>query len=480
MGELVLSRFFKLITFSCLVILLVSCGGGGSGNHPSASAEELVSVKISGRILDSRGMVVSGATVAIANDPSIGITSNQWGEFSGKVSAGDHLMTVTSGSTILFQKKFTARAGFTSALGDLSPNSPYVADDTGEDQTDAEAISSFWETFQLLYALTPSDTAVTAWVESRTADDFVKSGLTRADLIAHLINEPYAHVGKIITAVIVEEQNVQPSYAKGYLVRIRGFDSRDMVELMVFDGTSWLWSGDRRWLEASIRSISSMWVDPSGILTFSSGFELSLENDDSNYAYNHGVRSAVVSGPGLPSGGLVFEYQASNTWLSIHDSSDSSYYPLSDASINGIVDDAEYTFTFYADSADDLMDKGTDQGTVLQVFRENVPKPPIPGSLLDDSMFASPREPAAHDISDLNFGGDIAISWTKPAGTVSGEVLLIWSASSGEYQLEYDNSAGSSSITLDSSGLPPADGWAGLFIRVTDRYDRDYNLGWFF
>jgi len=479
MGGLELTRFFKLTVFTCFLAILVSCGGGGSGKHTSATAEELESVKVSGKVFDSKGEFVPGASIDITNDPYIQTTANQWGEFSARVTVGDHILTVTRGNAVLFQKQFTARAGFTTHLGDLLPGSPYVINE-GENLTDSEAISSFWKTFETLYVLKPSELAVTAWVNCQVSVYFVDSGLTRDDLIEDLVNDPSVHIGKTITADIIDEYDMRPAYTKAYLVRIRGFDSKDLLEVMVHDGTKWLWSGNCRWMETSIRSLSCMWVYQSGMYDFGSGFEISLENDDSNYAYNQGVRSAVVSGPGLPSPGLFFEYQSDNTWMSIYGTSDSSYYGLSDNAIAGIEDDAEYTFTLYADTVDDLMNNGTDSGTALQSFTETIQKPPIPRSLLRPDRFASLTEPSSHFIASLNFGGPITVRWTNPAGTISGEVLLAWTSSSKGYQLEDDNQAGKNTVALDSTGLPAPDGGAGLFIRVTDEYDRDYNLAWFF
>ena len=107
-------------------------------------------------------------------------------------------------------------------------------------------------------------------------------------------------------------------------------------------------------------------------------------------------------------------------------------------------------------------------------------KPPVLNSELNASLFASLLQPTSHNVSDLNFGGQISVSWTNPANTFSGEVGLGWNTSSTLYWIDEDPGEGGTSVNLDTTGLPAPDGWMGLFIRVTDEYERDFNMGWGF
>ncbi len=125
------ARFYKIILsliILSLVMLITGCGGGGGGNS-SVTPEELTTISVTGKILDSSNNPISGATVTITSDPVV-VTTNQWGEFSAKVAPGEHTITVTKNNVTLYRSTFTAQEGSHIALGSITPNYPDSNGDT--------------------------------------------------------------------------------------------------------------------------------------------------------------------------------------------------------------------------------------------------------------------------------------------------------------------------------------------------------------
>lgn len=350
--------------------------------------------------------------------------------------------------------------------------------------TDREAIDQVWQTLAALYSTSvPSSTEITSWFDSYVADDFLEGGANKTqELDDWLTDDGGPGVGMALSVAVLDPIDVTTPYTKGYWIRIYYSDpteSGNLLTSIAFDGTNWLWYGDRKWLaDGGADSHAFMYVNSAGQTTFQTGFEL-FADDDYNYAYNQGVRSVIVTGPGLPTDGVVLEHQFPETWFSIYPSG-GVFYPIADDSLlSTIPDNAEYTCTLCSESAADLYN-GVATCTVLQEDTDTNMKPPLLNSELNASLFASLTDPTSHNASDLNFGGKISVSWTNPANTDFDFLHLTWWNSSTKYELGADAEGGSTSATLDATGLPAPDGWAGLFIRVEDMYERDFNMGWEF
>ena len=132
-GELVMGKtwFYKInltLIILSLVMFIAGCGGGGGGSS-SVTPEELTTISVTGKILDSNNNPISGATVTITSDPVV-VTTNQWGEFSAKVAPGEHTITITMGNETLYRNTFTAQEGAHITLGSITPNYPDSSGDT--------------------------------------------------------------------------------------------------------------------------------------------------------------------------------------------------------------------------------------------------------------------------------------------------------------------------------------------------------------
>lgn len=352
--------------------------------------------------------------------------------------------------------------------------------------SDAEAINAFWKSLGDLFATQPSNTEISNWVNSHLANDFLDEGFNKTELHDDWITDESPEVGETFSAVIVAPLDVSAtSHTKGYSVRVSvssHFGSESFITFMVFDGTKWLWFGDQKWLEIEA-SAHALMVNNGGQNFFITGLDLSLD-DETGFASNKGVRSAFVTGPGLPSEGVIFTNRPQDFGFGISSPTGGfggSFFSFSDDSvISTIPDNAKYTFTLCSEEAADLFRDGTDSCTVLQTDSDTVPKPPLRRFELSESMFASLTDPGTHDRSDLNFGGPIDFSWTNPPDTVTDDVVLIWVASGTRFFLSNDEAEGGTSVTLDTTGFLEPDDFIGLFIRVEDSFERDFNVQWDF
>lgn len=359
------------------------------------------------------------------------------------------------------------------------------ASDQGEIQTaliDRDAIEQVWQSVAAIFSTSTTLTDdLTAWFNSSVADDFLDGTSNKTEELDDWL--PASNMDVVISSVALLDQMdvLGTPYTKGYRIRLviseSGSSDTDLT-YMVFDGTNWLWYGDQMWLSIDgTNSHAFMFFDNLDQVTSGTGLEFNFW-DDSNYAYNQGVRSAIVTGPGLPTDGLVFMHMFPSTGIRLYPSGAAFYQITDDSVLETIPDNAEYTIKFCAESAVDL-DSGSATCTALQTYTNTIMKPPLLNSELNASMFASITNPTSHNISELNFGGLIGVNWTEPANTVEVRAdLNWWTDSSTEYWSGADAEPGDLSAIIDTIGFPPPGSWAGIFIRVVDQYDRNFNMGW--
>lgn len=353
--------------------------------------------------------------------------------------------------------------------------------------TDQDAINDVWQIAIDLYSTArPSDMDLTAWFMNYVASDYLENGVDRSTELNSWLNGEGPDVGFNISAVIVGSISVA-SYVKAYQVRLRytGSVTETFSAVMVYDGAGWRWFGNQAWVEANADAHAFLSTGGLSADLYYTGFEFYI-NDDNNYAYSQGVRSAVITGPGLPDTGLVFahlfDFTAENEFglYKSDGTAGGSFYVISatnnlnDSAVTGIPDNAVYTFTLCTQAPDVVF---ADISTCDAVFATTSTsmKPPLPISSLTTSNFAVLTSPSSHLFSSFPIGTVFNVSWTKPAETTSGEVGFainnLWISS--------DPGSEATTTELDTIGVS-ADltSYAGLFIRVEDMWGRDFNLGW--
>lgn len=176
---------------------------------------------------------------------------------------------------------------------------------------------------------------------------------------------------------------------------------------VIFEGTTCRLYGNQR-----IMFIVAVGSIARGILTSSqetySGLLLLATDHYGNNAASP-VHSVVVTGPGLPSGGIVlleaFSVRAFNYFPGLLDD-ELIMYAMTDQQIGAVTDNAAYTFT---------LKKGSDgTGDTVAVYVKKIYKRPPLSSEISDALFPTYSTPVSHALSAANYGGTLDVAWTNP------------------------------------------------------------------
>jgi hypothetical protein len=347
---------------------------------------------------------------------------------------------------------------------------------------DLAEINDVWQTLVDLYSTAPTNSSIIDWIDNNIANDFFLDGGNRTDLENGWTNDDGLPAGIVLSAVIIKTFDVTDTiYTKGYWIRLYFSNvpaPGSAVHSMVYDGNTWLWYGNRRWIDPDCAATAIMNVDISNQISFKTGIDFQID-DGFDYAYNQGVRSAILSGPGLPIEGVVYKHMFPQRDFERFSpsGSDTSFYDFdNDALIANIPNNAEYTFSLCSESAEDLYYSAA-SCTVLYTEKFTVMYPPVLNSEINASMFANLTNPTTHDSSQLNFGGEINIAWTLPERKRLTDVELEW-RNSEDYDLEVDFDEYSTSATFDTTGIPAPAGWARIDVDIKDAYERDFEMEW--
>jgi len=283
--------------------------------------------------------------------------------------------------------------------------------------------------------------------------------------------------------------DIATSYEKGYKVRMTDIEG-SWTDYFVFDGDSWLWYGNQRWLEIPEEHLSfaHMQIYFQGDPLIETGFCLDTD-DDYNYAYDRGVRSLIYTGPGLPAGGVVMGHLYPRNDFGIYGPNGLSvqnvnYIFTDDTVLGSIVDNSEYTVRLYEETAAVV---SLDKSTPVQTYTFTNPKRPYLNSELSASMFPTLITPKDQNLASLNIGGEIPVAWNPSPAFVVDHVKLWWSDVNGtdyetkSYLLTTATSEPTTSTTLDTKDLPPANGRAYLFMWGEDKNGRGHlSTNWHF
>ena len=358
--------------------------------------------------------------------------------------------------------------------------------------SDINAISTIFHILEDLYATEKATaTELNTYFASYVADDFLEDGVTKTEMLdSWVTGDEGPGVGWTFSATIEETFDVTATdYTKGYIITLyyTGIvKSGSFLSKMVYNGTKWLWYGNGRWMRTDEARASAR------LIVYSSTFGADTEimytgldfcaEDESNYAYDQGVRSSIVTGPGLPEAGVVYfrdyRYSCFHIYGTQACGNEHIYCIDDDFAISAISDGSVYTTRLYAEDAAVV----TLANTALQTYTDTLKKRPLLNSELSASVFPTLTNPSSHNIADLNIPGEVTISWTNPANMTVEEAELGWSSGDTNYYVHNNVSLkGGTSVVLDTTGLPAPDNWAGhLWLSGRDTYGRNYSLSWGF
>jgi hypothetical protein len=336
---------------------------------------------------------------------------------------------------------------------------------------DMGPLNTLFKTFSDLFATSKPTSAQmdSAWL--LVATDFLEDGLnkaqTKADWSAGDHGPP---VGMKMSVSVIRDMTSAElpgtTYSKGLQVNINFIapgESGTFPTFVVFDqpNNKWLWFGNQQWVGVDIRANAHMQIDSAGTVTLKTGWELHID-DMQNFALSSkGVKSAIVTGPGMPSGGVIMDRNAPKDYFSIPSSSSESQYWVSDDQILGAVtENSEYTVGLYAEAATGVSAVSL-SNTPLQTIKVKVPSKPLLNADLKNALFWTLTAPASHTLlTEVSIPGSFKVSWTNPTtGTakVVGAQLGWQETGLSDKQVEKKvSAAGQTSITIDTSSFASA------------------------
>ncbi|MHB8763169.1 MAG: hypothetical protein ACYDA8_02320 [Deferrisomatales bacterium] len=181
---------------------------------------------------------------------------------------------------------------------------------------------------------------------------------------------------------------------------------------------TWRILGNQRIAWVGVSSIARYFPDSPNPNRIFSGLHLEVRDDG-----GRGIDYAVVSGPGLPVGGLTLVNQIQDNSFQIFPSDPNfpgggSTRPMGDTEISQVLDNSEYTFELWEDNGtpDNLAD---DQ--LLATYANPLGKGPF--LLADLSVASFPAVTVTPELSTYT-GGSITVTWTLPAGFQSDDVRV--------------------------------------------------------
>jgi len=367
---------------------------------------------------------------------------------------------------------------------------------------DSSDINQVFKILEDLYsAESLPDENIRGWFDSNIADDYLHDGRIKSDEAEIWTGQGGLYKGVSLSAVLISAMDTTgTAFEKGYWIRVSFSGDKgtgSVLSSMVYDSINqkWLWYGNREWGVGLSNFLprAEMVVEATGDVSFSNGFDVVIW-DYNLSAYDHGIRSAIITGPGLPEKGLKLEHYyrdtQHNSYFSLYPRGSGYQYPLSDDQINGIPDSDEYKYSvrFYSVSADELFLSNPPEPmrTETKTFTK---KPVLQSELeLNPSLYFPVLTSDSHDLSALNIGELSDVSWTNPADTTVNLVSLSWIDIDGKAQSAppvYPESNpstadGSVTVSIDTEGYPAADLTAQLYMRGEDIYGRGISLTWNF
>ncbi|MBU1424442.1 MAG: hypothetical protein KKH12_10305 [Gammaproteobacteria bacterium] len=253
------------------------------------------------------------------------------------------------------------------------------------------------------------------------ADTYMDGGTSRDAFLTDLTTDPDI-IGFQITSIVVDELDLVAGTAFVHFVPVFAgnltFPDKPggvAAGYMVKIGDEWKINGDQRIAGVNVRaSADRLTCNPANLAClmtpaqqFGTGLKLSVYDDAMI-----GVETAVVTGPGLPAGGVTLNNGASTivtnnlvcgTGCPLRD-----VWLMLDGDIGAIQPNSVYVFALY-----------NGVGTLMATYSETLPMPPVLNTQLASLPF-----PSLSGLVDLTGAGAVTItpSWSVPGGTRPGKV----------------------------------------------------------
>lgn len=233
---------------------------------------------------------------------------------------------------------------------------------------------------------------------------------------------------------------------------------------LINNGSGWAFKGNGYSWESSVDTETHR-SQNTGAITTELNFSL-WDNAGSELQFGD---YAVITGPGLPTAGVVMVQYAFNNFNNAAGTDAMIYgYHVDDATIAGISDGSEYTIKRYRDVSGDtnvyhnsvspvnVADAssltGNGEDTLVDSHTRILLKRPLLSS--ETTQFATISAPTEATLAGFS-DGSLAVSWTLPAGSRAQDVTLDRHLADGSYERAVENNVTDSALSTTLIVPPP-------------------------
>jgi hypothetical protein len=293
---------------------------------------------------------------------------------------------------------------------------------------------------------------------------FMDGGETRDVFLTNITSQP-SLIGMRFTNLVVDSVDTAAGIAQiHFTVIVGGSASHETIGganpgQMKRDANGvWQLNGDRRIAYVGIKTDASKnTCNPANTacsmsVNYSTGLNLNIDNRAAL-----AIGSAVVTGPGLPGGGVTLVAQANKTWLEISTPNPfcagctGNMWWMDDAAIAVVPDNSVYTVKLYDNAATPAL---------LATYTEVLPVAPTLNTDL-----ATLAYPSLTGMVDLAGMGEATLtpSWSLPTGLFGAYLgVNVSQTSSGQNREVWINNMATSTGTASLAITPPSTGtWSG-------------------
>lgn len=364
-------------------------------------------------------------------------------------------------------------SGCGSGDGDgTSSQSSYSSQSMASIETQVDALSEVRNR-----AITNPGSVVYAQATVFFAGNFgIDSGYTRDERINNVLN-PTGKVATISSASNFEfRKNSNDNYYVHYVLNLSDGSRVNEARYFIKEGSEWKIVGNGRHSSVSVYPKCIRGINYDGSVLQLSGLYFGLDDHG-----NYDLQTAVVTGPGLPAGGLTFTNESPTdpglyldyawryhpAWsINLY-----NFYAMSDDVIGAIPDGAQYTIKFFKSD-----------GRLAETRTATISRRPYKVSELDASYF--PSTTLSNEFSDINFGGAWDIKYSKPTAGELGRIYIGASIHNSNHQLYFQIGTDlpfdqtSYAVHVGTPSFTPH--WGYLAIRSQDLSGRMAELQWIF
>ncbi|MFZ2397072.1 MAG: hypothetical protein WAW31_00145, partial [Smithella sp.] len=310
----------------------------------------------------------------------------------------------------------------------------------------------------------------------------INDGWNRTQKINDEVSDPPTNSGRTISEMknLVIEEKIGSDYRISFVAYFSdgstGFPEEGFI--VTKENGAWKLKGNGFKSQLYINFETIAWVKTDNTSQKESGMQLGSVEDMGNFD----LQSAVITGPGLPANGITLskpQGEPTHLWLDQDFQNNTiltdswNFYVMSDAVIDSIPDNAEYTITF----------KDT-INTVVETRTFKLPKRPYKRSEITDGHFATTPETtagtASHKLSDY-IGKTLNVTYAKPTAYITAEMELAlnywdYSMHSAWFDTDLLLNQTSASVTTTTPAWTPQQGFIGL--QAHDIFGREISGRW--